>query len=213
MIITKLGHCCLHIEVDGKRILTDPGMFTADQHVRADIDLIIITHEHADHVHVESLRALVTANPACQVVTNSAVGKLLDEAGIAYTILEGTEIAEVAGIALAAHDAPHAEIYEQFGQVQNTGYFIAKRLFYPGDAYAVPAEPVEILALPVAGPWACVKDVAAYALTVKPEHAFPVHDAVLSEAGIGFTHGTIGTILNQHQIDFHPLKAGKTLEL
>ena len=213
MKIKKLGHCCLLIEVDGKRIMTDPGMFTAAQHIAEPVDLVVITHEHGDHVHVESLLALLTANPDAQVVTNSAVGKLLDEAGIAYTALEGTDTATVAGIELAAHDAPHVEIYQDMGLVQNTGYFITKHLFYPGDAYAVPEGTVEILALPVAGPWACVKDVVNYALAVKPQHAFPVHDAVLSEAGIGFTHGMVGGALGPQGIDFHPLKAGETLEL
>jgi len=50
MTLTKLGHCCLIIEDQGLRILTDPGEYTILQNQVKDIDLILITHEHADPV-------------------------------------------------------------------------------------------------------------------------------------------------------------------
>ena len=50
MQITKFGQCCLLIEVAGKRILTDPGRFSVSQNDVSNIDIILITHEHADHL-------------------------------------------------------------------------------------------------------------------------------------------------------------------
>jgi L-ascorbate metabolism protein UlaG (beta-lactamase superfamily) len=54
MKITKYGHCCLLIEERGIRILTDPGAFTANIHSSlTGIDVILYTHEHADHYHLD----------------------------------------------------------------------------------------------------------------------------------------------------------------
>ena len=134
----------------------------------------------------------------------------MDEAGIAYAVLEGQEVASVEEITIEAFDAKHEEIFEGFGQVQNTGYFIADRLFYPGDSYANPGKPVEILALPVAGPWAKVADVIRYALDVRPKHAFPVHDALLNESGIASQHKHCSRELSAKGIDFISMKAGES---
>lgn len=139
MKIRKIGHCCLLIETDaGKRVLTDPGSFSTGQNEATGVDLIVITHEHADHLHVESLKAVLAGNPAARVVANSAVGAILAAEGIACQILEGEASAEVSGVPLEAHDARHEEIFGEMGQVQNTGFFIAGRLFYPGEPSPFP---------------------------------------------------------------------------
>jgi L-ascorbate metabolism protein UlaG (beta-lactamase superfamily) len=210
MKIRKIGHCCLLIETDaGKRILTDPGNFSTGQNEATGIDLAVITHEHADHFHVESLKAVLANNPTAQVVANAAVGTILAAEGIVHQVLEGEAAAEVSGVPLEAHDARHEEIFEEMGQVQNTGFFIAGRLFYPGDAFAVPAKPVEILALPVAGPWCRIRDAVRYALAVKPKVAFPVHDGMIQDGRFGSVHGAPAKFLPPAGIEFRPLGAGE----
>jgi len=212
MRITKYGQCCLLVEVAGKRVLTDPGRFTVDQNAIRDIDVVLITHEHADHLHIDSLKEVLAHNPETVVITNSGVGKLLVEAGIAHTVVEGRATTSPAGITLEAYDGPHAEIFESYGQVQNTGYFIADTLFYPGDAYTSPGRPVSVLALPVAGPWCKSADVIRYALEVRPEKAFPVHDWLLNEDGIAVTYGVLEANLSAHNINFIRLGNGETKE-
>lgn len=212
MKITKIGHCCLLIETKGKRILTDPGVFTAEEHVLSDIDIIVISHEHGDHVHVESLQLLLAQNPNAQVVTNSAVGELLNAAGITYQIVEGEAVAEFMGISLEACDATHAEIFEDYNLVQNTGYFIDERLFYPGDAYAEPGKPIDILALPAGGPWCRTTDSLHYALKVKPKVVFPVHDAIERADRVDIIHSTLEKVLTENNIAFTPLKADESAE-
>ena len=72
MQITKLGHCCLLVETKGKRILTDPGSYTVEAQSRlTNIDYILFTHEHQDHYHLESLRALLANNPQALVYANN----------------------------------------------------------------------------------------------------------------------------------------------
>jgi len=212
MKITKYGQCCLLIEVNGKRILTDPGRFSVSQNDVKDIDLILITHEHADHLHSESLEAILKNSPDAEVVTNSSVAKVLNELGINHEILEGTDHGEKAGISLEAYDGKHAEIFEEYGQVQNTGYFVENKLFYPGDAYTEPGKEVEVLALPVAGPWCKSADAIAYALRVNPTKAFPVHDWLLNDDGIALTYGLFESQLKDNDIEFVRLQNDETKE-
>ncbi len=206
MKIKKLGHCCLVIEINDKRIMTDPGTYTIDEQSKEkNIDLILITHEHSDHFHTESLKIIIANNPNAIVVTNNAVGKLLSEIGIKCEILEGKNSKDFSGLVLEAHDCRHEEIFEEIGQVQNTGYFIGSRLFYPGDAFYNPSKPVEILALPVGGPWVRVRDFMKYVLDVKPKICFPVHDGMLKGA-FGSAHRVPSLVLPKFNILFKTLE-------
>ena len=179
MKITKLGHCCLVIEENGVRMMTDPGAYSTLQNEAKNIDYIFITHEHQDHFHLESLKTVLKNNPEARIITNRGVGKLLDAEKIPYEILEHGGVKEFSGIHIEGHGNTHEIIYENFGRVQNPGYFFQKRFFYPGDAFYNPKKPVEILALPVAGPWMKISDAIDYAKLHKPKVCFPVHDGML----------------------------------
>lgn len=212
MRITKFGQCCLLIETDGKRILTDPGKFSVAQNKLKNIDIILITHEHTDHLHSDSLVEIEKNNPDVKVVTNGSVGNILNNLNIGFQILEGRKAEEVKGIFIEAFDGKHAEIFEDYGQVQNTGYLISNKLFYPGDAYTEPNIEVEVLALPVAGPWCRSVDAISYAIRVKPKKAFPVHDRLLNEDGVALTFGLFESQLATKDIEFVCLGNGETKE-
>lgn len=184
MKIKKLGHCCLVIETNGKKIITDPGPHTKEeQEKESGIDLILLTHEHGDHVYLESLKEVVKNNPNALIITNDGVGKTLKAEGIEYKVLKDKVAEEIFGVEIEAHDCKHEEVFQDFGQVLNTGFFIDKRLFYPGDSFYNPGKPVDILALPVAGSWATIKDSIKYALAIRPNVCFPVHDITLKNLG------------------------------
>lgn len=202
MPITKYGHCCLLIETNGKRILTDPGRFSSTQNTLTNIDIILITHEHADHCHTDSVVHILEQNPEAIVVSNTSVATLLKQSDIDVHILEGRDAATVVDVLLEAYDGEHVEIFGNFGLVQNTGYFVEDNFFYPGDAYTLPNRPVGILALPVAGPWCKVSDAIQYALKVQPRIAFPVHDATLTEVGQAVTYPHFTRELKEKGIDF-----------
>lgn len=200
------------VEVDGKRIMTDPGSFTTQELITDKIDIVLITHEHADHVHIDSLKKIINANPNVVIISNSSVGKLLDEAMIVYELLEGTREQIYHSIHIQACDTKHEEIYEEMGQVQNTGYFIANKFFYPGDAYANPGREVDVLAFPVGGPWCKIADAIRYVLTVKPKYAIPVHDGIERADRVQILYRTPGIVLAEHNIDFRPMKGGDVEE-
>src|SRR3989338_10644080 len=125
MKIKKLGHCCLYIQTNGVTILTDPGTYSTLQNEAMGIDIILITHEHSDHFHIESLKQVIVNNPKAKIITNTAVSKLLEAEKIISTVLEEEQSVIEQGIVLAGYGNVHEYIYTGWNDVQNTGYFIA----------------------------------------------------------------------------------------
>ena len=200
MKITKLGHCCLLIEDNGTRILTDPGAWTTRQNEIIDLDLILITHEHPDHFHLDSLKIVMENNPAAQIITNKSVAALLEGKEYSVVIVEDGQSQRIKTALIQGFGEEHAPIYLSYGQVKNTGYLINDVFFYPGDALTHPKKPIKILALPVVGPWLKLADAISYALEIKPEICFPVHDGMLQITGP--FHRLPQTVLQQQGIDF-----------
>lgn len=209
MRITKLGHCCLLIEEGGKRILTDPGSYTIDTHgALTDIDYILYTHEHSDHYHQDSLQALRQRNPQAAVYANTSVSALLATVEIPHTCVNDGDRVDLGGIAVVGRGIEHAEMHASIPHSANTGYLIGDRLWYPGDAFTDPGVAVEVLALPVAGPWMKISEAIDYALTLKPKIAFPVHDGI----HFGSAHTLPAKLLPPAGIGFKILLGGESLE-
>ncbi len=210
MHIKKLGHCCLLIKTNGVTIMTDPGNYSTLQNEATGIDLVLITHEHRDHFHLESLKKVLENNPNAKIITNSAVGKLLDTEGIAHEVVTEGGKSDGHGVLIEAYGHEHAGIYRNLYLVENTGYFIAGKLFYPGDAFTDPKRPVDILALPCIGPWMKISEAIEYAIRLKPRVAFPVHDGILKIPSL--VHKAPSMILPEQGIEFIPMNEGDERE-
>lgn len=208
MKITKFGHCCLLIEIGDLRILTDPGDYNVTPEV-SNIDVILITHEHADHCHVEALQDLLVKNPEAEIISHSSVAKILSEANIACTLIEDGETLTRKNIPLESAGSKHACIHADLPLVQNTGFFINESLFYPGDSFHNPNKTIAILALPVAGPWMKIEEAIEYAKAIHPKVVFPVHDGMLrQEHQLGPTRRIPTTLLEPLGIKFVDMTEG-----
>lgn len=215
MKITKIGHCCLVVEVGGRKIMTDPGGWTTGQNEITGVDFVLITHEHGDHLHIESLKKVLQNNPGCKVITNASVGKLLLQEGIEFTEMNGVdkvESCDCGGVLVEAYDGRHGEIYGEIGQVQNTGFLINKALFYPGDSMIDPRVDIKILAAPVYGPWLTLHTALDYILKLKPKFAFPVHDGMIIPSRGGRIYAIAPDICSVEGIQFLHLKDGENFE-
>ncbi len=213
MKITKLNHCALVVEMDGIKILTDPGMYSAEEQEKlTGIDAVIITHEHGDHCHADSVKTIVKNNPQATIITNAGVGRQLEALGVKYKKVDGRGKGAVKNVRVEAFDCRHEEIYEEWGQVQNTAYLMGGKLLLPGDAYCVPGVPVEVLALPVAGPWCRIPDAIRYGLNVKSAKAFPIHDGMFGKNQNSFIYRLVEQVYKKQGIDFMPLHAGGAAE-
>jgi L-ascorbate metabolism protein UlaG (beta-lactamase superfamily) len=208
MKITKLGHCCLLVEINGVTFLTDPGAYTTAQNEVMGINYIVFSHEHSDHLHIESLKQVLAHNPEAKVISNASVGAILAKENIQFMQVSDGEEVEVSGVTISGHGLKHAPIYKEYEQVENTGYFFDKKLFYPGDAFCSPGAPVDILAFPVTGPWCNVSDAMDYLLKVKPAKAFAVHDGNLIRPQ-GITKRLPEILSKENGIEFFYLELGK----
>lgn len=213
MKITKIGHCCLLVEAKNVKILTDPGNFSDEQDTLSGVDAVIITHEHADHCHIPSLKSIQKNNPEAQVFANTSTAKILESEGIAHEVITEGDTLTVNGVEVKTWNTEHADIYEDITPVMNTVLLIENTLLYPGDAFYVPeGVDVHTLALPAEGPWMKTSEAIDYALAIKPEQAFPVHDARLATSLGDARYAHYKRVLEKNQITWLDAPCGSTLE-
>lgn len=187
MKITHLGHSCLLVEVAGARLLLDPGTFSSGFEELTDLDAVLITHAHPDHVDAERLPQLLEANDGAALITEPELSAQLGELG-ARALHPGERLA-AGGAVVEAVGGEHALIHPDVPRIGNVGLLVRAEgeptLLHPGDSYAVTPAGVDVLALPLNAPWAASADTADFLRAVAPSIAFTAHDALLSAAGRG----------------------------
>jgi L-ascorbate metabolism protein UlaG (beta-lactamase superfamily) len=192
MYISKLGHACLYIEEGEARILIDPGVYSTGYEVLEGVTAVLVTHQHPDHATPETLGKIRDHNPDVAIYADEGTVQVMNEAGFdgVQAVHAGEEF-EVAGVNIKVQGSRHAVIHTSMPPIENVGYMVAKRFFYPGDNFYLPIGPVEILGLPLGAPWLKISEVIDYVTAVRPEIAVPVHDAVLAmpEMNIGILKG------------------------
>lgn len=182
--ITKLVHACLLVEVDGNRILIDPGIFTwqderFDLSMVEGVDRILITHEHADHVNANLVEAVLERSNSAEVETTPSLQRILGEQGI-NAVTEGTP----------QFTSPHERIPTGPGP-ENTGFHIEGVISHPGDSHSF-VETMPILAMPFFAPWGSLVAGVDRTRLLKPTYVVPIHDFPLSAGGRSFMYGLAG---------------------
>ncbi len=183
-----LGHATVLIELEGVRLLTDPLLRGRVAHLRrhapapseelfADLNAVLISHLHHDHLDLASLRRLGRDTP---LIVPRGAGPWLQEQGFgAVTELSVGEVAQVGALQVRAvradHDAhrpggPHADAMgylvgsppatedepavDKPGESRHTPrarevYFAGDTALYPGMADLTPS--LDVALVPVAG--------------------------------------------------------------
>lgn len=182
MKIKKIAHSCVLIEKNGKKLLFDPGAYAFDDGIHkpeqfSDVNLVLITHEHADHCSSEAFKTII--KNGAKIIVGPSVVEKLKEHGIVATVLQPGKRMQIMGFDIEAVDCPHGEL--PIPLPSNTGFIIDNKVFNPGDCLNpkghVPK--VQVLFVPTAGPFLRLLDAINFVKTLAPKIVIPVHDGVL----------------------------------
>src|SRR5688500_6749550 len=187
MRITHLGHACLLVEVADRRLLIDPGGWSEAAFGQRDLDAVLVTHQHRDHVDAERLPDLLRANPGARVITDPDTAGQLRGRGVDVEALAGGDEVSVGGLTVAGVGELHALIHDDIPRIHNTGMRLSAdgepTLLHPGDALDADTSGVDVLSFPLSAPWARSRDMTAFLREAAAPHAIPVHDGTLSAVG------------------------------
>lgn len=211
MRLTKLEHACLILEKNGRKLVVDPGSFTAPLIDLHDVDAVVVTHEHADHWTPDQLTHLLATNPDVTVYGPAGVATAAE--GFDVHVVADGDTVEVGPFTLAFHGSRHAVIHESIPVIDNVGVLVDGSLFYPGDQFTVPPVPVDVLATPVGAPWLKVAEVIDYVAAVKPRLAFPTHEQTLSAPGLAMHFDRMKASAQSVGGDAVKLEAHESLDL
>jgi len=205
--ITYVGHATTLIELDGAVLLTDPLLRDRIGHVRrrtapiapeeyADLDGVLISHLHLDHLDLPSLRRLPRDVP---VVVPSGGGGVVRRAGFT-DVREGTaaDRLEGGGVAVEAVPAVHdGRRWPRGAPLDALGFLVGggPRTYFAGDTDIYDEmealRPLDVALLPVwgwgptLGPGHLDPEGAARALALlRPRIAIPIHWGTLFPIGM-----------------------------
>ena len=180
--ITFIGHGSLMFAFDGKIIHVDPYGKLADYSTLPKADLILITHEHRDHLDPDVLQHLRKAQTA--VVSNPSAAT---EAG-AGLVMKNGDVARVMGIgieAVAAYNMVHKRGNGEPFHPRGVGnaYILTfgdKRVYIAGDSENTPEmkalKGIDVAFLPMNLPYTMTPEMVADAATAfQPQVLYPYH--------------------------------------
>jgi L-ascorbate metabolism protein UlaG (beta-lactamase superfamily) len=206
--ITWFGHATALIEVDGVRVLTDPALTPRLAHLRrhhpvdldalGDLDAVVISHIHMDHLHLPSLRLL---RPGAVVVVPSGAAPLVRRLGAPVREVSAGDHVQVGGLDIEAVPASHPDRRGPHRRVRASalGFVLCGRsatVYFPGDTdlFASMADigPVDAALLPIGGWGPSVGEghldpegAARASLLLRPGLVVPIHWGTYSPQRIG----------------------------
>jgi L-ascorbate metabolism protein UlaG (beta-lactamase superfamily) len=177
--ITWLGHASFRIEADGLVVYIDPWQLEGGPQA----DLILITHDHADHCSPDDV-AKIQADDTVIVTVAESAKKLKGQ----IEIVKPGDSLKVKGLAVEAVPAYNLNKFRSPGKPfhpKEAGYvgFIitvgGQRIYHTGDVDVIPEmESIEtdIALLPVSGTYVMTAEEAVEAAgIIQPRVAIPMH--------------------------------------
>ncbi len=194
MELTKHEQACVVAKKDGTSIVIDPGSFSpAAAEIIAGADVILLTHEHFDHVNEAAINAALADRPDLRVYAPGALSGMFAAHPGQFTAVAAGDELELGSFAVTVHGAEHAVIHPSIPGCANVGFLLDGTVYHPGDAYYVPEIPVTTLLLATSGPWMKIGEAIDYVRAVQPQQVVAIHDILLSDIG----HQLAGMLLGE----------------
>nr|WP_208383171.1 MBL fold metallo-hydrolase [Modestobacter marinus] len=210
--LTKHGHACVVLSDGDRRLVVDPGAYTADDAWHG-ASALLVTHQHPDHFLPDRVRAALDGDPALEVWTNAAVAEQLAGAGPRVHVVGAGDAFTAAGFDVTVHGEWHAVIHPDVPRVRNVGFLVEERVFHPGDALTVPEVAVPTLLLPAHAPWSKTSELIDYLREVRADRALAVHDGLLNDTGLGLVAGLLGERGPGQPVPYARLAPGESVEV
>jgi len=182
LTITFIGHGTLMFEFDGKVIHVDPWTRLADYTKLPKADIILVTHDHVDHLDVKALKILSTETTAI-VLTESCTKRV--EGGIVMKNGDAQTVDAIKIRAVPAYNIVHmrGEGVPYHPKGVGNGYVITfgdKRVYVAGDTENTPEmkalQDIDIAFLPMNLPYTMTPSmVADAAKAFRPKILYPYH--------------------------------------
>ena len=182
MEVTKYEHACLLINKGGSRLLIDPGSYTNLPAKLEGIGIVVITHEHFDHLDIPNLRKVLEQNPQTEIFSTEHVAATLKKEGISCQAVKDQLATNSKGFELRFKEVDHSIIYGT-SPCRNLSIGVGDFLYYPGDSFVNDGRKYELLALPASGPWFKMAEAIDLAKDFDARYIFATHDIHASERG------------------------------
>ncbi len=183
MRLTKYTHSCIRVEDEGGVLVVDPGVYS-ERAALDGVDVVLITHEHPDHVDVAALTEQHDRGPFV-VYGPPSLAAVLKGLAAAFVPVEAGAKFTAAGVPVRAYGGRHAVIHSDLPVVENLAYLIDDVVYHPGDSFVVPQDvPVDTLFLPIHAPWAKFAESLDFLRAVAPRRAYALHDGLLNDRGL-----------------------------
>lgn len=176
--LRRIANSCLTVTTDEGTTLFDPGFFSwesddVDLGAIGDVQRVLITHAHADHLEPAFVRWLVDRGDDVAVHADGEVAAALEQHDVAVVLEAPT--------GASFEDVTHEPI-PTGATPPNRAWTIDGVLTHPGDSYE-PTTTAPVLALPLLIPWGSTTASAAFARRLAPRAVVPIHDFYLSASG------------------------------
>jgi L-ascorbate metabolism protein UlaG (beta-lactamase superfamily) len=212
--LTWIGHSTVALDLGGARVLTDPLLRPRLLHLRRhgpaphpdvvrDVDVILVSHLHYDHLDVPSLRLLGSATP---IVVPRGAAAFLRRRGFGDVLEVGAGDEVVAGgVRILAVPAEHERTRRPGGpEADPLGYVVGaqRRVYFAGDTALfagladIGALGLDVALLPIWG-WGPTigpghmdpPDAARAAAVLQPALAVPIHWGTFFPRGLAALRG------------------------
>jgi len=197
MQLTKFGHSCVRVDDGDRTLVLDPGSFSDLDPALDGADAVLITHEHADHVNADRVRAAAKADPRLRIWAPAGVAASFADLGEQVVAVGAGESFEAAGFDVRTFGGQHALIHPLIPIVANVGYLIGGSVYHPGDSFAVPPAPVSTLLFPAVAPWSKMAEVIDFVIAVRAPKALPIHDGIVNDLYRMIMRNNVGPILER----------------
>ena len=189
--ISFVGHGTLMFTFDGKVIHVDPWSQLADYAKMPKGDVILVTHEHRDHLDLKALEQIRTEKSVV-VSTDACAGQIHDA-----VVMKNGNIKKIEGFqieAVPAYNLVHmrSEGVPFHPKGMGNGYVITfgdKKVYVAGDTENTPEmkslKGIDVAFLPMNLPYTMTPEMVADAATAfKPKILYPYHYGDTDPAGI-----------------------------